>query len=83
MYVAALVDSIKRNKVVSIESIKIRGEVYTSSNMIHCTFNDPVDSVYTTLLTSRRFVGIVGGVMFFNARGWIHFKNETNKCNKL
>jgi hypothetical protein len=61
MYLGALNQSIMNNAILSLESVALDQQSYTTTNELHWLFSSPVDVIYMRLTTSAAYLLVAGG----------------------
>jgi hypothetical protein len=61
MYLGALNRSIMNNAILSLESVALYQQSYTTTKELHWLFSSPVDVIYPRLTTSAVYLRVTGG----------------------
>jgi hypothetical protein len=63
MYLSALNKSIQKNLTLSIESINIEGQIYTTINELQWFFSAMEEATHSQLICSASCICVSGGVL--------------------
>jgi hypothetical protein len=63
MYLAALNKSIRKNSILSIESIAIDGRIYATINELQWLFSATEEATRSRLVCSASYIRVSGGVL--------------------
>jgi hypothetical protein len=63
MYLPALNKSIRKNSILSIESITIDGRIYATMNELQWLFSATEEATHSQLICSASYIPVSGGVL--------------------
>jgi hypothetical protein len=63
MYLSALNKSIRKNSILSIESITIDGQIYATINELQWLFSATEEATHSKLICLASYICVSGGVL--------------------